>query len=625
MFVSDSLSFAITLLCDLADPDHALDIAKIIAFFTGPKENIIDTFEPPKKSFKIRPPGSEVIEEWHWSNSPESPENTPLANPPWRMLEVRNELWGRRTAVFAGYARKGNEGPETAIPIVMKCAWLPAYLKDYESSILEHIQKALQEPIDHEKYPFLREALEFVDPRVIEYIPRSLGAVQDCERVSRSVLPVEGVEDEDEIEPDEHGLMRLELSVLYTTGPHGERVPTKEGSKLSLKNHCEIQCGIIETLLIVSCCHVHYRDLNTGNILFVVHPVPADGMQGTTSKTTGKITGNVTGYLIDYGNARILSKRRKRLPHIFMDMDDHNAWLALDDARSINAHFICTPMLQVWELASEYRYQSELVRSKERRSTHPGLVKIAKETRQRAIDEQKSITEQIKARPHRFIDGMLIECHSHLLPSLCHVDSLYAHLPRRHGIRVVRAHFSGQFRLYCDMSPLAGLMLIPSTKGGQDCRLGLGPISQSLQSTSSQDEGESLAKFLRRSGCSSTFLISAKSFGSGFLIHTPLLLPLRQVMKELNLDVTAWLYLEWKHVRDIVKTRDAIGTRKLGEELDREEFHCFLRRVTAVREALPGIPDEMLRPGLSTNIEEPAWDEPGNYSSATESGSSVSK
>lgn len=90
------------------------------------------------------------------------------------------------------------------------------------------------------------------------------------------------------------------------------------------------------------------------------------------------------------------------------------------------------------------------------------------------------------------------------------------------------------------------------------------------------------------------------------------LLSLRQVMKELNLDVIAWVYLEWKHVRDIIKTRDTIGTRKLGEELDREEFHCFLRRVTAVREALPGIPDEMLRPGLSTDIQKPARDEPGS-------------
>jgi hypothetical protein len=184
MFVSDSLSFATTLLCDLADPDHAPDIAKIIAFFTGPKKHIIDTFEPPKKSFKIRPPGSDVTEEWHWSNSPESPENTPLPNPPWKMLEVRNELWGRRTAVFAGYARKGNEGPETAIPIVMKCAWLPAYLKDYESSILEHIQSALQESDNREKYPFLADAMQYVDPRVIQYIPRSLGALQDCDRVS---------------------------------------------------------------------------------------------------------------------------------------------------------------------------------------------------------------------------------------------------------------------------------------------------------------------------------------------------------------------------------------------------------------------------------------------------------
>lgn len=455
MFVSDSLSFATTLLCDLTKPDHALDIAKILAFFTGPKENIIDTFEPPMKSFKIRPPDSvptEKAEKWCWSNPPGLSEDIPLANPPWRMLEVRNELWGRRTAVFAGYARKGNEGPETAIPIVMKCAWLPAYLKDYESSILNHIQKALQESNDRKKYPFLAEAVDFVDPRVIDCIPRSLGAVQDCERVSRSVLPVNGIEDEDGLEKDEHGLMHLELSVLCTTGPHGERVPTKEGSELSLRNHCEIQRGIIETLLIVSCCNVHYRDLNIGNVLFVVRPIrpiPNNGKQGETRRATGGITGNITGYLIDYGNARILNNRRKRLSLELKDPDGVNARLCLDDARSINAYFVSTRMLKVLELAGEYRAQGEIVRSNERvlRSGDPMRVKRAENQMKKAKDRQTAIAKQIEGLPHRYIDGMLADYHPHFFASICSVDDPHADFPRRHRIRVVRAHLSGQFRL----------------------------------------------------------------------------------------------------------------------------------------------------------------------------------
>lgn len=104
-----------------------------------------------------------------------------------------------------------------------------------------------------------------------------------------------GIEVEDGTEKDEDGQVRLELSVLCTTGPHGERVPTTKGSKLSLKNHCEIQCGVFETILTISCCDVHYRDLNIGNVLFVVDPIPSNDKKGKSRQAAGKIT----GYLID--------------------------------------------------------------------------------------------------------------------------------------------------------------------------------------------------------------------------------------------------------------------------------------------------------------------------------------
>jgi hypothetical protein len=192
-------------------------------------------------------------------------------------------------------------------------------------------------------------------------------------------------------------------------------VPTKEGSKLSLRDHCKIQCGIIETLLIVSCCNVHYRDLNIGNVLFEVRPVPNTGKQGTSRKATGTITGDIRGNLIDYGNARILDLRRKRLSFELTDPDGLKARLCLDDARSINAYFVSTRMLKVLELASEYRAQGEIVRSTEKamKSRNPILVRKAKNQRNDAKKQQKLIAEQIDGLPHRYIDGMLTNYRPH--------------------------------------------------------------------------------------------------------------------------------------------------------------------------------------------------------------------
>jgi hypothetical protein len=111
-------------------------------------------------------------------------------------------------------------------------------------------------------------------------------------------------------------------------------------------------------------------------------------------------------------------------------------------------------------------------------------------------------------------------------------------------------------------------------------------------------------------------------------IHLILLLPFRQVLKEINLDAPVWEVLGYEQARDTRETRNKIGTRKLGEELDRAEFHCFTRRVKAIRKALPDISDAILRRGPPISTEEPARDEPGSPTPAPKRSrlqSSVSK
>lgn len=349
MHVSDSLSYATSRLCDLLDPDHADDIVKILAFFMGDAREIIDTYSPPIETFEIIPPRGTRAEIWEWCPPPDSsPEN--VAKPQemqlmaYQMLEVRDQLWGGRTAVFAGHARKQDDPSGRICPIVIKCAWLPAYLKDHESRILQHIHTALEESTST-TYPFLTEAKAKVDPRVLGCIPKPLGAMQHCERRSRTVTSV--LENEDGLQGS--GDYHLELSVLVTTGPHGERIPTKP-SDISLRDHFKILRGFAETIWLASCCGVHYRDVNLGNVLF-----ERSGSQ-------------ITGYLIDWGNARILEERRKILPHPSGRGRNDTVNLCLDDALYTNALFVCTEMAEALALSHKYDAAEQQIKLRELRN-----------------------------------------------------------------------------------------------------------------------------------------------------------------------------------------------------------------------------------------------------------------
>ena len=109
------MTFSTTVVCDLKKPDHALDIVAIIAYLVGPLDPVLGTFNPPADKFFVDPPGvgsEPVAYEW----VPEPGQSSPV---PWKVLERRRDLWGRRTVAIGGQVHQvGTNNPPQ--PMTMK-------------------------------------------------------------------------------------------------------------------------------------------------------------------------------------------------------------------------------------------------------------------------------------------------------------------------------------------------------------------------------------------------------------------------------------------------------------------------------------------------------------------------
>jgi hypothetical protein len=283
-------------------------------------------------------------------------------------------------------------------------------------------------------------------------------------------------------------------------------------------------------------------------------------------------------------------------------------------------------MLKVLELASEYRAQGEIVPSTEKamKSRNPILVRKAKNQRNDAKNQQQLIAKQIDGLPHRYIDGMLTNYRPH---SFRCSAMLTIPMPQTSNPRCTCTSFRSVqtplCRVFC-----GGLVADPFCHRWPSLsaeRRAKHPRSFTYMTASRRKEpGEILATrwgFLNIPDKREVFWFVLS-------IHLILLLPFRQVLKEIHLDAPVWEVLEYEQARDTRQIRDQIETRKLREELDRAEFQCFLRRVKAIRKALPNISDAVLRRGLSISTEEPARDEPGGPTPAPKRsrlGPSVSK
>jgi len=399
MWISDSLSFATSRLCDLSNPDHAAEIVTWIAFMIGPLENVIDTFEIPRHTFTMSHPSTDAkepgtVSEWEWIFDETKDEQ------PWCILERRRDLWGRRTVCVAGQARKKESGAPTE-SLILKFIWAPAYLSNWEYKVLEILGKVQSSPNVQ-----LSEALQMVKEDVLKNRPRPVGMLGACERRSRRNAGECGTDDG--IEPSSHS--RLHLSCMCTINPQGQRISIR--SELSISQRVEILSDGIASLWVAACNDIHYRDVNAGNIVYLFSD------QGSEE---------VTAFLIDYGNARILDEPRLFSQSRGLDPEQISElaegllgtdflakadWVKhvkrkLDDARSGNAFFIST---QTGKIHKAEVAQAQLLRKK--KEADEACLADPKSKRKQASaaalgDSLKSASEALfRVRGHRYIDDL---------------------------------------------------------------------------------------------------------------------------------------------------------------------------------------------------------------------------
>lgn len=182
--LSDSFSFATTRLCDLGNPEHAEDIVSTLAFLVGPLQAVLDTQDIPRGTFRIISSvddGKSTPYEW----VPDEDEAE------WRILNRRDGLHGRRTVAVTGKARRKQEGAPVE-SIIIKYTWLPEYLVHYEQLVLLKIARATKEAEEFGDNPKLTEAMNTVRREILDYRPRSIGMLADCERASLERVRLEG-------------------------------------------------------------------------------------------------------------------------------------------------------------------------------------------------------------------------------------------------------------------------------------------------------------------------------------------------------------------------------------------------------------------------------------------------
>ena len=203
--------------------------------------------------------------------------------------------------------------------------------------------------------------------------------------------------------------LQLVLSGMCTVNPVGMRVTTL--SSLSWKQRLQILSGAFASLWIAACSDVHYRDLNTGNILYVL---------------LDENSGEVVGYLIDYGNARVLDQPRivtrfdgatlEQMKEYFSDSVAQrihaktavwfeNNQVRLDDARSTNQFFVSTNLTEAQHV--EARWQ-RLVKDKSKRDRALELAPLdtkAQRAAKRATETLEEVEDKLaNMSKHRYID-----------------------------------------------------------------------------------------------------------------------------------------------------------------------------------------------------------------------------
>jgi hypothetical protein len=279
--------------------------------------------------------------------------------------------------------------------MTMKFTWLPRYLVEYEQNILHQLETAIKDPHLASKYPHLQEALDLIDPEILTCRPRAVGMLEGCEILTQNapfvIASQDGLQQSSTTETEQH----LVLSAMCTINPHGRRI--NDRSALSLKDRLEILNHTFQSLYVAACSNIHYRDINTGNVLYSL-------LQSEDGR-------RVIGYLIDYGNARYLDERRIYTRFDGSEPDDLHVQLRLDDARSANLMFICCQMTRVLKAQQIHRSQAKRLARYRLREPVEGL-DLMIETCERKLAKQER--ELLAIGSHRYIDDLESAIYAHV-------------------------------------------------------------------------------------------------------------------------------------------------------------------------------------------------------------------
>jgi hypothetical protein len=275
----DARTYSCALAIDLGRADHMPTFVKFIAFVTNPSEVLVRwTPLPAGTPFRIArtedadaqsSSSAATVEDWEFVDEPQ-------------LLIVRNELFGGRTTCWAGKAKRlrpairaesGSptaKAPDSDAPqyVVIKTTWVASYLVGHEATVLRHLAHH-----NVKNVPVLLGTLLL--PELARVHTSSNALVREPEMMGEA---------SDQIpEWSWHGIA---LDVVVMTCPVAKKVETSE---MSARDMLLFFSRAAEILRDVALANVHYRDINSGNLLLVADSSGDDPQP----------------LLIDFGNARI--------------------------------------------------------------------------------------------------------------------------------------------------------------------------------------------------------------------------------------------------------------------------------------------------------------------------------
>lgn len=342
-----------------AKPADRPAIGRILALLThAHSDSVVRQWVPPSM-VEVTVPGKSKPETWEWTEGR------------CKVVHVRPEIWGSRTVIFGGPARLASspdtdstiaalskrlerldlDGTQSGDRITMvKCSLLPEHLLEHELQMQEHIA--------HLKGT----------PRPIGPLPLDIPAAEPPSHRRKA-------------EP------RRLHALAYQHGL-GYEIP----DEMSEKDLCKIFYELTDELRRYSDAGAHYRDLNTGNVLY-------------QRKAKGQPPRLL---LVDHGNMRLDGQRRgSREPGRVFD-------IAEEDARSANPMFLPSSMYYV-ENAIDVLTSGQDVEPDE-------------DGDEEEEDLQEELAADVKSEANAQRDLSLYS-HSHIddLESACYVHVWYGH------------------------------------------------------------------------------------------------------------------------------------------------------------------------------------------------------